>query len=105
MINTGTDAMEQTHTPYESFVDVDFAAWAAAGFARAEVLGYLRAGCSEPETAAELRAAGITPELAAQPVGDREIDTVGFWVTIGAFTIEDAQAECALIVAPDTYLN
>jgi hypothetical protein len=89
----------------EPLFGVDPAAWEAAGFGAAEAHDYLAAGCTDPQVAGELRAAGIAPEMAAQRVGERDIDTIGHWVEIGIYTIDDALAECALVVAPDDYLN
>lgn len=86
----------------------DAAEWTAFGFSPEETNGYQRAWCFDARTAQELREAGITAELAAQQVGERDVDTIGHWVEIGAFTIEDAIAECTVctvIIAPEEYLN
>lgn len=103
---TGSTTHE-TGAPREGFaaLNTDAAEWEAAGFSSAEAEAYRGAWCLDPQTAAGLRDAGVTAEMAATLVGDRDLDTVAYWVSIGVYSVADALEACAVTVASEDVVH
>ena len=98
---------KEAGAPREEFaaLNTDGGAWEEAGFGAAEAEAYRAAWCLDPQTAAELRDAGVTAEMAATLVGERDLDTVGYWVSIGVYSVADALEACAVTVASEDVVH